>query len=661
MTPTDPVVAGHPIRREESIALPLRSSIHSPANHLSAACSPWLKRDLVLLAILSLLYALPYHSSEFPEDAVRDLLAAEQIARSHALPSAGPNFFGGAFAFGPVWFYVLALPSLFGASFAVSAIYVGLIAALKLPLAFRVGSLIADRWLGWCLVAAICWPGAQTFQWIWWSTPNVVETCLWGGALCTLRALRDRTHQYRWWIASFLLLSLAVHAHPTALLYSPVLIICLLVWNLRSERAAPVRSFLLDTGAMSVVFGIPFLPTVPALLGTNNHAVLSASFLTLAENAVGRSGAVLAVLYNLLWGYPSVAWETWGSSTMAATLALGVVSLWHLATLAGIARAAVMLNSLQANGQALVARLTLAAGVLGSVGLYIVATLRPWVAVYTGYSLLPCLCLVQGGGLWLLSTLSSKLARTLVPFLVISSIAGFSKLSWSASALNTAGLAILPIATFGNLGDVSERVPVAMVRVRHTPRASKVMAEWICRHSIGTVHGTLALAMGGEHGLFFRRYCDKGTHPILLGKDPGPHAAGFPLDWFRLARRPASVEVDGIGLTPVSRIIFPEDGQRLGAEFSYFMEVPDRTESPIEIRLTFDTLATAAVAATSLKPWNGRTEVTLVTRNGEPVPPAAQTAVGYLWLGDSASPDGRAEWTILLRTDTPQWVDLVVF
>jgi hypothetical protein len=234
---------------------------------------------------------------------VRDLLAAEGIARLHVFPSSGPNFNQGTFALGPIWFYVLAVPSLLGLSLSSSALYVGALASLKLPLAFRSGVLLGGRRLGWCLAAAACWPGVQAFQWLWWSTPNVLETCLWGCCVFATHALGDAPGRWRWWIATAALFGLAIHAHPLAVLYAPLLGAAWIRWCLGlsplERRRGIAPSLLVGLAA----FAVWFLPGRAVFLPGGSAGSSGLGLLRVAWEQAHAS----ARLANL-WNVPIAAW-----------------------------------------------------------------------------------------------------------------------------------------------------------------------------------------------------------------------------------------------------------------------------------------------------------------------------------------------------------------
>jgi len=602
---------------------------------------------------------------------VRDLLAAEGIARLHVFPSSGPNFNQGTFALGPIWFYVLAVPSLLGLSLSSSALYVGALASLKLPLAFRSGVLLGGRRLGWCLAAAACWPGVQAFQWLWWSTPNVLETCLWAGFVSAIHALGDAPGRWRWWIATAALFGLAIHAHPLAVLYAPLLGAAWIRWCLGlsplERRRGIAPSLLVGLAA----FAVWFLPgRVVFLPGGSAGSPSGLELLRVAWERAPRVGSMLA---NLLWSVPIAAWETWGSVDSSATWIprIAVVG-WHAATLLGLWLGwRRFLSSRRDEPSSRIFRLIAGSAATAVVGLFLATVLRPWVAFYTVYAVVPALCVVQGGAIWMLGARGGRWWSAAASLALSFSLGGLVWLSVGAMRTNAAGMAILPLAVRGDLASTATAEGPAMIRVRQSARASTAISQWLCENGVDVVHGTLALAAANEHGLLRERYCPRGRDPILLGKNLDRHAVGLPSRWFELARKSPALIVDGIGVGWAKKVVHPRTGSAVSTVFQYSERVRDRLTEPVDLVLHFRTPDDSVVALTTLKPWRGHTEVLSITRNGEPIEPAARSSLGVLWIGASpppgaseagpSTPRKRAEWTMTIRTDVPRWVDVVTF
>lgn len=630
-----------------------RLSAGSPATPISPRTRVL---DTAALALLCAAVALPYFNSELSQDAVRDLMAAEKIATGQHYPLVGPTFNQGAFALGPVWFYVLATPAILGASFSGSALFVGLLASLKLPLCFLWGCLVADRRLGWSLVAAACWPATQAFQWLWWSTPNALETCLWGTAVCATLAYRNEDPRGGWWFGAASLLGLAVHAHATALLYAPILAIAWLVWAARLP--APHRAWYTTRNALGalVSFGVWFAPSAVELLAASPGAEsLSAVDL---EGVAARAGKVGVVGSRMLWDYPIAAWQSWGIGPPPESFIEALVLSWYATV--GLGFCLALRDAAQpGNERRDVSRWVLGMAATAVVGLVVITSLRRWVPFYTTYCILPALTVVQGGALWLLWSQSRPWLRTLGLTPVTAGLMATLMLAAGAYRENVAGVSDLRIASLGNLVSTAGDRGGTM-RVRQSPRASQVLSEWLCDNEVAALHGTVALSLASEQMISFDRHCDDAARPVLIGRAFDRHAVGLPIQWFETASKEPVVSADGIGATWARQVVHPGRGHRVGPDFTYFQQAADRRSEPVPLVVRLSTRGDEAVAITNLKPWEGHLEVLRVTRDGTAANPAQETALGTLWLGD---PDATepSQWVFRLRTDVPQWIDVVTF
>lgn len=633
---------------------------HGPASH----APPWRALDVAVLTLLCAAMAWPYVSSELCQDAVRDLLVAGEIATGRGFPLAGPTFNLGAFALGPIWFYVLALPSALGLSLASSTGFVGVLSALTLPLAFRFGVRAVDRGFAWCVLAVLCWPGLPSFQWLWWSSPNVLGTCLWASASCALIAVDgDRD---RWWIASAAFLGLAIHAHPTALLYAPVLVAVWLraAWRWRSA-GAPGRIARTAIGMVAACL-LWLAPVIGSSVAPATVAAVPAPSAMLVA-ALPRLAALPVVIGSLLWFLPMAAWHSWLPAFGHSAAANVAATAWLLAIGVGLLLPAWRPTIARDHASRRILPLAATAFLVAAIGLVIVTTMRPWVAFYTLYALVPAGAIVAASGLALLERRGGLPGAVTVGALVLFALTTASTLAIRAGAANVAGLADLPLATMGDLARVKTDDALASLRIRRSPGASATFARWLCDGPDATAHGPLAVALHEEQGLFLGRACTT-EHTRVLGKAGGRHVVAMPSRWLARARVQPLLVSDGIGLATVEQVVAAEESIPAtppdGAPFHYAEEVPDRRASPVAVRAHFVTRRSASVLLTFLQPWSGELEVLRVTRDGVAVAAAERALGAWLWIGepvDDRAADGEVAWELELRTDLPRWLDVVTF
>lgn len=229
---------------------------------MKRASEPVPRGELAALALLTALVAATFPYAALIVDSGRDLAWGWSIAQGHAWPVYGPGL-NGIWQPGPAWFYLLGLALAVSGSIGGTTLLVGLLAALKVPLAYALGRswcMLQPRpagaagALGLGLAAAVALPGWNTVGQLVLSHTSLVET----GVLATLwlALLAWRERRVAPLALASLALGLAMHAHPTALVAAPA--VGLAGWRVARARGAWVT---LAVGAAALA-----LPFVPALL-----------------------------------------------------------------------------------------------------------------------------------------------------------------------------------------------------------------------------------------------------------------------------------------------------------------------------------------------------------------------------------------------------------
>lgn len=197
----------------------------------------WPETVVILTLVAATVYAAFGTAGFF--DTYRDLFVATEIAQGVRFPLAGPPIYS-TLHLGPIWFYLLAIPQkLFGISGSIA--FIALMAALKYPLAMRLGWLIGGRAGAWALLGGVLAFGWSVFEPMWLNHANVVETACFALALSLHRHLTAPT---LWRIAQVgVFAALCLHAHPTTLLFSTCAVL-LAIWRLRSRAFSAMLSVL---------------------------------------------------------------------------------------------------------------------------------------------------------------------------------------------------------------------------------------------------------------------------------------------------------------------------------------------------------------------------------------------------------------------------------
>lgn len=193
--------------------------------------------DAILVVGLTLVAAAMAPLAALIVDSGRDLAAGYAIAQGLELPAYGPSLFD-VWRPGPVWFYLLAVPlKLFG-SITAAAMLAGVLAAMKIPLAWSLGRRARDAALGLAFAAFVALPGWITLGQLVVSHTMLVEA----GVLATLWLcfMAGERGSARLGALAVGMQALAIHAHPTALAAAPAVIWAAWVTMLR-PRAAPLH------------------------------------------------------------------------------------------------------------------------------------------------------------------------------------------------------------------------------------------------------------------------------------------------------------------------------------------------------------------------------------------------------------------------------------
>ncbi|MCF6301525.1 MAG: hypothetical protein L3J52_10485, partial [Proteobacteria bacterium] len=168
----------------------------------------------VLLTGIVLINSFAYMGGAITLDSARDIQRALDIAKAMSFPLVGPDI-GGFFHAGPIWFYFLSVPALSG-SLVVVSLWVGFFASLKFVFAYLLGKELIDRKFGLLWSICLLLPDWKTIDQFVIRHTNVVETLCLLLLLFLLRYYQKGHGKYL--LLSVLILSLAVHAHPSTLI-----------------------------------------------------------------------------------------------------------------------------------------------------------------------------------------------------------------------------------------------------------------------------------------------------------------------------------------------------------------------------------------------------------------------------------------------------------
>jgi len=572
-------------------------------------------------------------------DTARDVAQALAIRHLDALPLHGP-IFAGTVHFGPLWFYLLALPLVVHQSWLAVALFVPALGSLQFPLAYAAGCRLLDRRLGmlWCALLAL--PGWGSFQLAGFSHTNLVPAC----TMLVLYALVRLAQERRpvWMVTAAGALSLAAHAHPTTMALLPVAAVVAL-------HALRDAGSLVRWGAVSLaVAALPFAPLAFEHLVAPSTLLQNAGQYVEGMVRIENVADVPALLYGVLVRGPRVVAAAFFGWAPGLPLALwAATAVIEFAAGAGIVMALVRHRALAAVGLV----------VAGSVAIAI-AWMRPVTPFYMTYALLPPLAGIGALGL---HTLGAR----------------FGPAAGSIAAGWVGVLLALQVATVGGIAQATTSGHVTMavasrLDVKRDDAAAPLAEPWLPAYAVDAsgallcaqphpvvLHGTYAFLQDVYLGLDHRLRC--GPRDIrLIGAMPAgaTHLAGLaqPL-WTALRWRPQIV-IGGLGVSPAARVLGPAAGFAVPDGATYpphrIPAGPDRT---VQIEASIPRHE-ALVVSLPYATWMPA-PIVRVTADGEPQLALARDAVSAVYACRNCGAAAAVTWRIEIESVAPERVDIV--
>lgn len=608
-----------------------------------AAASSWPRPGIaVLLALLFLLHAALYPFASLVTDSGRDFANAWAVGHGGPYPAYGPALFG-TWKLGPVWFWLLALPLRLFGSITAAAIFIGLLAAAKIPLAWAIGRRLADARMGLMAALLMAVPGWDSVSALLLGHVNVLQSamlaCLW------LALWAWQSHRVSLLALASLMLALALHAHPTALLIAPALLPPLWRCVLKPRQWGGLL-------LCALAFALPFLPALwqearsgwPQVGATAHYLEQAAPLQRLARlpqllPALLSGGA----WFNAQFLLPPTLRGLWpllhGLLLLSATLGLLRLLAWRrgLPDAAPARRTVVLLLAI-----------SLAAVVF-------IALLRDVTPVWMVYALAPpgvaCLSL----GLWGLLC-GQRQARLALTLLTLSVLALDALLLQQRIALQNHGRIELPGAHIGDVASARDDV-----ETRFSPWLAAwqfdALARWLCRQDAAPIalHADLAVLFDFSQGVAARLHCPPGALPRLGGRAAARHLAGLPTALARQLGYPATNMPFGHVLLEPEQVLAPAQGRAAEVDVRYRVERQAALDGGglKHDQGTLDCRPGQHLAVTNLMPLLNRLDLD-VEQHGRKLAPVASTMSTRYYACDG----GRLHWRI--ATPDPAAADLLL-
>lgn len=523
---------------------------------LSASALPIRLPALLLVTALFALNAISFMNAALVTDSGRDIANAWAIANGSSLPLTGPEIYG-TWRLGPIWFYLLAVPFLFGGSLTTLALWVGLLASLKVPLAYFVAHRLYGRPAGIALASLVALPGWSSAGALVIAHTAVIESAvfsvLWVGLWIRQRPDIGRL------VLGGLMLGLAMHAHPTAVVVAPWLVGA--AWSrvpgsrLRKAAAAAGVGFLLPWLPMlydEALSGWPQIGASQAYVAGIGWGERLASVPAVAHGLISGWTPLLAGFLLPAWPHAKTALAVAGSLALLLAALGAVKALW-------LKRRCVLILLVQLLG-----------------ALLLVCMLRLGPPVYMLFAVFP---------LAALATLACW--RELLPD------RAFGRFSWLLLAVSMSLLVAVVLHRSTLLEQGTLPLPGSSLADVRTPIDTDVPGRfWLAVSqqegavarlcgADSVVHGELASVLALGAGVAAERACGEGDTPRLAGREGALHLAGLPVAHADVLGVAGTTATKGWLLTRATRVLHPDSGTPMKANIRYLVdEYRDRTRLP---------------------------------------------------------------------------------
>lgn len=585
-----------------------------------------------LVALLMAAYTAGYAWSAPTADTADELLRAYEIRHGIAYPLEGP-FLGGAFHFGPMWFYLTALPLWISHGWLGVALFIGFICSLKFPLAYLCGRKLIDADFGALWAAAMFVPGWASLEQLVFLNPNGVAAATLLVLAVALRGLEKRI-EWPTFAALGLALAVAIHVHPTS---APVFILVVAVLWLHYQRC---RTLLVPLLAFVVGFLVPFIPYVVSQIRGGFADWVSATAYMSGQVVFANIVNTPTLIVNYLLAGPAVVAEHlmhWSPKraamlgiATAAAASMSVAGCFH-----PLSRQRLFLF--------LAALLVFAAWV---------ACMRPTTPLQFTWVLGPFVAGLVAIGLWSLGRVAAL--RPFVWGIVAASVV-FNAFAIRAMALTVwDGEGHLPSLEL----DIKNTLPHTIFRDVWFPALSHgELGRLLCEAGDVSLHGHLAYIADKDLGLDALFACNDRSRLSLVARDAPSHYFGMTRIFWRALGAAPECWVGSLGLTRRITPLLNRKPLPL-ADGSTYMPRQVARNPPDTIILSVTAPRRAGVMVTNVLDGYEYFQIVSADAAGQVVSPLAENDLSSLFAAPAGSP-GVVQWTFAVMATNPQAIDVV--
>ena len=584
-----------------------------------------------LVAFLMAAYAAGYAWSSPSTDTADELLKAYGIRHALAYPLEGP-FLGGALHFGPLWFYLTALPLSVSQSWLAAALFIGFICSLKFPLAYLCGRKLIDADFGVLWAAAMFVPGWTSLEQLVFLNPNGVAAATLLVLAIALRAI-EKESDWPTFAALGVALAVAMHVHPTS---TPVFILLAPVLWAHHRRGQRLPGAIV---AIAAGFLVPFLPYVVSQISGGFADWGSASAYVSGQVVLANIVNVPRVILNYLLGGPAVIaeyllhWQPDRSvllgAAMAAAASISVAGAFH-----SLSRRPLVLF--------LAALLIFAAWI---------ACMRPTTPLQFTWILGPIVAGLVAIGVWSLCRVAALrplvwgLVATGVVFNVYA-IRGMSLTVWQ-------GEGHLP----SRVMDIKNGLPPSIYRDVWFPAlAHRELGRILCEAGDASLHGHLAYIADKDLGLDTLFACNNRSRLSLVGSAAAHHYFGMTRVFWRALGGAPECWIGSLGLTRRMTPLVDRKPLPLARELTDLLRRLPRNPAATT---TFSVTAPgrSGILVTNVLAGYESFQIVSAEALGHAVSPLADNDLSSLFV--SPEGPGVVRWTFTVLTSNPQAIDIV--
>lgn len=594
-------------------------------------------RAWLWILLLMLLHMAVYLHSASVVDTARDIYNAWNIAQLSNFPMEGPSL-AGVLHLGPVWFYLLSVPLFFSSDWIGIALWAGLIAALKYPLAYHLGRLLAGQSYGLVFAGLLALPGWGIVSFLIINHVNAVETATLFAILC-LAAWRSTGKPY-WLMLLPPAVVLGVHAHPTVYVIG-LIAIGVLVPDAYRGRIA--WRWLL---AGVVLGAFPVLPYVASQAAQGWPEWTTGSEYVVGQNMLYNLAGIPRLVRGILVDGPVAAY------TVILNLGItGLVIAGLQVALFGAGMLAAVWIAFRPGMDGSLARILLAAWIVAVIGVALIREVTPYYMVLV---LTPFSAGLAAHGLLALR----KPARRILEWTVTAAAPALLALVLVRLAgIGTSGLLYIPGES---LADVRRGDLTASEALAYFPaRARAQLAAFLCAHDGPlTMHGYGSLVLEQSYALEARMRCGK-DDLYLGGRTPGGHVIGVRRADAEALALTGGRDIGSLRIFTVARVVHPGNPVEVPAGDVY---PPRPYVSGLPVTRAVDTPVDPEqwlVITNLYEHWMPADYEVRV--DGRPVGPVLSTRSSGYFRCAACDPVSGGGWRIEITAPAPEFVEIVTF